>query len=516
MAFAVGSRLGGSAPGWLARAGFVAVASVATALVYWTYHRLDQTTTTLVVISLLVCGGAVAFSVDGLIENNAPPTPRIRDEILGHHANLAYPREPQGKRALDIVAASVGIVVTLPLWFVVALLIWFNEPGPIFFTKNSVGRGGITFRELKFRSMRYGAERNTGPVVATFEDPRTLAVGGPLRQWHLDELPELLNVLTGTMSVVGPRPLRALVVRRDLREVPGFAERHTVRPGIACIAQIEKCHVPAAERLAKDLIYIRGMSLGYDLRLLVRAVVTTVRGKREPAPLPGDVTRPIRACSDTASDSQPMQVLAAKERTAFHESGHALVGMVTPGADPIPTMSLVSHDQPPVGTAADGRTLDQSDSPTTRLRARIMGALGGLAAEEIVYGDTTAGAECDLHDVIDMAREIVSRRDTAESVRPVEAPSSTVPEPYSSNELPPGLTDTGDSTLADDEVLELVDECYAQAMATLRDRREHLEHLAYALLERETLDADEAYAAAGVAREPEPAVLDHGEPARPR
>jgi len=361
MAFVVGSRLGGSARGWLARIGFVAVAGIAAGLLYWTYHRLDQTTTTLVVIGLLVCGAAVAFSIDGLVENNAPPTQRIRDEVLALHADLEYPKEPRGKRALDIVAATVGIVVTLPLWFLVALIIWFDEPGPVFFTKNSVGRGGITFRELKFRSMHYGAERNTGPVVATFEDPRTLAVGGPLRRWHLDELPELLNVLTGTMSVVGPRPLRARVVRRDLTEVPGFAERHTVRPGIACIAQIEKSHVPAAERLTKDLIYIRRMSVGYDLRLLVRAVVTTICGKREPAPSPEGVTGQTRAYRDTDSD-------------------------------------------------------DAATSP----RAQIIGVFGGLGADEIAYGETTAGAERDADDAIDMAPDIVGRRDNAESVRPLD------------------------------------------------------------------------------------------------
>ncbi len=98
------------------------------------------------------------------------------------------------------------------------------------------------------------------------------------------------------MSVVGPRPLRAVVVRRALDEVPGFAERHTVRPGIACIAQIEKAHVEPAERLRKDLVYIERMSVAFDLRLLVRAVVTTLRGEREPAPLPAVEVAGSRPC----------------------------------------------------------------------------------------------------------------------------------------------------------------------------------------------------------------------------
>nr|WP_277349807.1 sugar transferase [Planosporangium thailandense] len=201
---------------------------------------------------------------------------------------MKYPRPPRPKRAFDVVGALVGLVVTLPLWLVIAVLVWIEEPGPIFFIKNSVGQGGVTFRQVKFRSMRFGAERLTGPVASPAGDPRTLVIGRLLRRWHLDELPELINVLAGTMSLVGPRPLRTVLVEGNLAEVPGFAERHTVKPGIACTAQIEKYHIAPAERLAKDLAYIRNMSIGLDLRLLARAVSTTLRGERHRGQ-PGDV-----------------------------------------------------------------------------------------------------------------------------------------------------------------------------------------------------------------------------------
>jgi lipopolysaccharide/colanic/teichoic acid biosynthesis glycosyltransferase len=489
MAFAVGSRLGGRAPGWLARAGFLVTAAVVTTAFYWMYRHIDQVATTLVIVGSFVCDGAFTVSPSGLVENNAPPTPAVRQQILAHHtsANLYYPPEPRGKRTFDVVAASVGIALALPLWFLIAVLIWFEEPGPIFFIKNSVGRGGITFRELKFRSMRYEAERDTGPVVASLDDPRTLVVGRLLRRWHLDELPELLNVLTGTMSVVGPRPLRAMVVRHDLEEVPGFAERHTVRPGIACIAQIEKSYVPPAERLRKDRVYIRRMSLGLDLRLLVRAVVATVRGEREPAP-PAEVlaTRSIRVageildpssrpgrCDRTATGDPDLDHLLGtawdillspqeKRRTAFHESGRALVGMLTPGADPVGTVSIIPRCQTP-GATGQGPPGDRYGHSATYLRGRIVGALGGRAAEQIVYGDTTSGAERDLEQVTRLIDEEVWR-------------------------------------IVDEEVRRIVDDCYAQAVATLRDRREQLDRLAYTLLEREMLDEDEAYAAAGIRR----------------
>jgi lipopolysaccharide/colanic/teichoic acid biosynthesis glycosyltransferase len=237
---------------------------------------------------LLTTGGAFVGGVVttataiGFVEDNAPPSPEVREKVLAHHnlGNLHYPPQPRFKRTLDVVLASFGLVVTLPLWLVIAVAVWLEDPGPIFFTKNSVGLGGVPFRQLKFRSMRNDAERATGPIASYPDDPRTLRCGRRLRRWHLDQLPELVNVLGGTMSMVGPRPLRTVLVHRYLEELPEFAERHTVRPGIAGIAQIEKYQMPAAERLRKDRVYIRRMSVGLDLRLLCRAVLTTVRGTR--------------------------------------------------------------------------------------------------------------------------------------------------------------------------------------------------------------------------------------------
>ncbi|GAA5185822.1 hypothetical protein GCM10023322_30740 [Rugosimonospora acidiphila] len=236
----------------------------------------------LAIVGAFVGGVVTTSSAIGLVENNAPPSPGVRDKVLTHHsfANLRYPASPRLKRALDVTLASLGLILTLPFWIVIAAAIWFEEPGPIFLTKNSVGLGGVTFRQLKFRSMTHDAERATGPVAACADDPRNLKCGKRLRRWHLDELPELVNVLTGTMSMVGPRPLRTVMVQHYLEELPGLAERHTVKPGIACIAQIEKYQMPADERLRLDLEYIRRMSVALDLRLLGRAVLTTVRGTR--------------------------------------------------------------------------------------------------------------------------------------------------------------------------------------------------------------------------------------------
>jgi len=481
------------------------------------YHRLDQTATTLVVVGSLAYLSVFTLSTDGLVEDNAPPPPPIRDEILALHAaaRLHYPREPRGKRVFDVVAAWVGFAVTAPLWFLIAVLIWFEEPGPIFFTKNSVGRGGITFRELKFRSMHCEAERYTGPVVATFEDPRALLVGRVIRRWHLDEMPELLNVLSGKMSVVGPRPLRAVVVRRALDEVPGFAERHTVRPGIACIAQIEKAHVEPAERLHKDLVYIQRMSVAFDLRLLVRAVVTTLRGEREPAPLPAVAILGSHPAAYGVTDAAPMQpgwsdnslndalgsgrpdaIRAAAtfspesmERAAFHESGHALLGMLVAGADATLDGPIFARGEAFDGTDQSQRT-DLYGCSARWLRRWIVGALGGRAAEEVVYGDMAKGAEYELDQVGSIARQMVGGWYMSGAGG-------------GSRHVSPGDIDrmaVADTTVVDDVARRIVDECYAQAVATLRERREQLDRLAHALLDRDRLDEHEAYAAAGVRR----------------
>ena len=279
LARSVVGGLGQRTPAWAYR-GSVLAGVTATAV--WPAPGVGTVARWLVALCGAFVGGVAATSsATGFVENNAPVTRGVREKILAHHAAaaLTYPEPPRFKRAFDIAVAA-AMLITLPLWTVIACAVWVEEPGPIFFTKNSVGRGGIVFRQFKFRSMTYDAERLTGQVASNPGDPRTLCVGRCLRRWHLDELPELINVLTGTMSLVGPRPLRAVLVQRYLEEVPDFVRRHTVRPGIACIAQIEKYHISPVERLRKDRAYIRRMSMRLDLTLLWRAVTTTMADLR--------------------------------------------------------------------------------------------------------------------------------------------------------------------------------------------------------------------------------------------
>jgi cell division protease FtsH len=196
---------------------------------------------------------------------------------------------------------------------------------------------------------------------------------------------------------------------------------------------------------------------------------------------------------------------AERERTAYHESGHALLGMLLPGADPVRKVSIVPRGRA-LGVTFQAPDADRYGYDAAYLRGRITGALGGRAAEEVVYGDVTTGAESDLEQVTAIARGMVGRWGMSERIGPV----SVLPGPGDEPLLFPGAG-TGPSprtqALVDEEVRRIVDECYADAVALLMEgkNRERLGALAEALLERETLDEAEAYEVAGIPREAAPA-----------
>ena len=182
-----------------------------------------------------------------------------------------------------------------------------------------------------------------------------------------------------------------------------------------------------------------------------------------------------------------------RERTAFHESGHALLGMLTPGADPVRKISIIPRGQA-LGVTFQAPQADRYSYSAQYLRGRITGALGGRAAEEVVYGDVTTGAESDLEQASEIARQMVGRWGMSPAIGPV----SVLPPPGHETFL--GMDGVAPATkeLVDAETRRIVEECYGQAVATLRDNRDRLTRLARTLLEQETLDEPEAYAAAGI------------------
>jgi exopolysaccharide biosynthesis polyprenyl glycosylphosphotransferase len=185
------------------------------------------------------------------------------------------------KRLLDLVAGSLLLAAALPVAAACALAVRLSSPGPILYRQPRIGRGQRLFTLLKLRTMRDDAEAESGEVLAQPGDPRLTPCGSLLRRFRLDELPQLLNVLQGTMSLVGPRPERPGFVQRYLKEVPGYAERFSLAPGVTGLAQVNgEYHSSPQNKLRYDLAYAANWTLWLDLSILLRTVkiVLTSRG----------------------------------------------------------------------------------------------------------------------------------------------------------------------------------------------------------------------------------------------
>lgn len=179
-------------------------------------------------------------------------------------------KEPFWKRPFDfMLALFVGIILFSPLWLLFILMIWIKEGRPIFYTQERVGKDGRIFRVIKFRSMIKDAEKHTGAVWTKENDPRITAVGRILRSRAMDELPQVLSILKGDMSFVGPR---ALVVDEQIlleKQIPGFEKRLAVRPGLTGLAQVYNPEDEPYRKLELDLEYINNMSLYLDIKLIL-------------------------------------------------------------------------------------------------------------------------------------------------------------------------------------------------------------------------------------------------------
>ncbi len=200
-------------------------------------------------------------------------------------ADLKHYREAQlmMKRAGDLLLATIGLLITLPFWPLIALLIRLDSRGPVFYHQRRVGLNGKTFNLHKFRTMHETAESN-GHVWAAVNDPRVTRVGWYLRKTRLDELPQLWNILLGQMSVVGPRPERPEFVGELAARIRYYNERHLIKPGLTGWAQIHYRYGASVEdsrrKLQLDLWYIKHMSLELDLIILLRTLGTVLLTSR--------------------------------------------------------------------------------------------------------------------------------------------------------------------------------------------------------------------------------------------
>ena len=231
----------------------------------------------------------------------AAPAPSPSESLTRRFSELtqASPARPRDAllRTLDMVLSAFFLLVSLPLMLPIALLILATSGRPLFYRGERVGRGGRVFEMLKFRTLRPHAEERLGPYLGEELVRRTRAettrVGAWLRATQLDEIPQLLNVLRGDMSLVGPRPIRPRFFEELAAELPAYWQRLVVRPGLTGFAQVRRGYETSmAEKLAHDLAWIADRSV----RLYLRTVATTalrvlaqfLRGLRRPAGRPRD------------------------------------------------------------------------------------------------------------------------------------------------------------------------------------------------------------------------------------
>lgn len=195
-------------------------------------------------------------------------------------------KEPPYKRLLDLSILFLAHVLFPPIWILlwifIPLSVWLEDGAPIFYVQERLGLNGELFKAVKFRSMVKDAEGSTGAVWARENDPRVTRLGKLLRATALDELPQVINILRGDMSFVGPRAERPELLNRFNKEVPDFSRRLMVRPGLTGMAQVYgKYDSPPAEKLYYDLLYIEKMNPWLDIKLLFSSLSITFKGKWE-------------------------------------------------------------------------------------------------------------------------------------------------------------------------------------------------------------------------------------------
>jgi cell division protease FtsH len=382
------------------------------------------------------------------------------------------------------------------------------------FIEAIVGVGASRVRDL------FDQAKKVAPSIVFIDELDAIgrARGGAFAAGGVDEREQTLNQILTEMDgfqgnegvVVLAATNRPEILDPALLRPGRFDRRVSVSPpdqkGRLEILQVHTRHVPLAPDvdLAAVAAATPGM-VGADLANLVNEAALAAAEHRHEQVTGADFGE---ALEKTLLGTVRGIVLTPEEKlsTAYHESGHALLGMLTPGADPVRRVTIIPRGQA-LGVTVQTPQMDRYGYTEKYLRGRIVGALGGRAAEEIVYGEVTTGAESDLDQATRLARQMVGRWGMSPAIGPV----SVLPPP--GQEQPFGLDGIAPATkaLVDEEVRRLIEDCFGQAVETLRDNRERLDRLAHRLLERETLDEDEAYAAAGVARESAPAAVARGE-----
>lgn len=219
----------------------------------------------------------------GIVSGQARTTQIYGFPLIDIVPQLMPQWEKSAKRMLDIFCALILLILSGPVIIFTAIAIKIDSPGSVFYRQQRVGLNGRLFKILKFRSMRQDAEKNTGPMWSTKNDPRITRVGRFIRKVRIDEIPQMYNVLKGEMSLVGPRPERQFFVDKLAKEVPLYKRRLKVKPGVTGWAQVKCKYDESIEdvknKVKYDLFYIENQSLRMDAKILLRTVYVVTFGK---------------------------------------------------------------------------------------------------------------------------------------------------------------------------------------------------------------------------------------------
>jgi lipopolysaccharide/colanic/teichoic acid biosynthesis glycosyltransferase len=223
----------------------------------------------------------------------------LTTSVIAGLVRYAKRKFQQVKPVFDVIAASLLLIILSPVMGLAAVLVRLFDGSPIFYGQIRVGKDGQLFQMYKFRTMPIDVESATGPIWAAEEDPRATRLGRILRKTHVDELPQLINVIKGEMSLVGPRPERPHFVEQLTDALPEYPKRLSVKPGITGLAQVnhgaEQSITDTQQKLRFDLMYIDSMSWGTDFRILLATL-----GKVKPQKFPesGQMAHPTRQSLD--------------------------------------------------------------------------------------------------------------------------------------------------------------------------------------------------------------------------
>jgi cell division protease FtsH len=376
------------------------------------------------------------------------------------------------------------------------------------FVEMIVGVGASRVRDL------FQQAKEAAPAIIFIDEldavGRSRAAGGANISGGHDEREQTLNQILTEMDGFDPRTGVIVLGATNRPEIldpallrPGRFDRRVVvqppdRAGREAILRVHTRSVPLTPEV--DLGSIASSTpgmVGADLANLVNEAALLAARRNH-----------LKVSPDDFSDALERIVLGAerkvmlseddRRRTAYHESGHAIVGMLTPGADPVRKVSIIPRGQA-LGVTFSAPDADRFNFDQRHLLAQIKVALGGRAAEEIVFGDLTTGAESDIQQLTRIARHMVGRWGMSDAIGPIAVLPIDGISPFL-----PGSTEVSEETqrLVDEEVRRIVDSAHTEVLELLREHRSKLDALVAALLERETLDEADAYSAAGLPREP--------------